>query len=1395
MVSRYALCAIVKNENPDLLEWITHHHLIGFDTIFIYDNMSDDGTPELVESLMEHIDVRLLRWPQNDPYSQIHAYENCIRYYGHDYDWMAFLDADEFLISSRGETISSLLSRHEGHAGIAINWMIFGSSGMASMDGRLVMETFVRRAEDGFHLNAHVKVIIRPSHFTAVENPHYSQVYGKYYGPDGDDIRWSTTKGVSAEIIHNDWRVHHYIIRSETHWSRRLARGQADQTIRHEEDRILHDRNEVVDTTAAMAAKNVRDFLQARDMLGYTNSGQGVLSPAMIPQSRSIFLDASSLGDAVTALPALYDLAKTCQLRLAVNCPAIRQLWAGPRVTFIDRTPDLVRLTIWNAHVRYYKSDLHMVQSWFWNIGFPIPETAERPILRSDAVGCDGAPDVIISPYSHSDPGNNIKVWDYQLWNTVISQLLDEGLTVAVCGVFSDERNPRFWQDDRVVELDSLPLRRLSELLKAARCVATIDNGVGHLSSLLNTRHVHLIPRHDNLCSENWVRSLSDYSEIIYADFQSLASSTVLSAIEGMTQRVGVRPADPQHVDHAASRHIPKESLAAVGCLDEIGSDGVSGWIVNDNNPAEVLKIAIFIDNLHQFDVVCDGHRPDLLKAGKGTDRGGFFFQIPQTVLPGTEHVLSVRTLLGDTISLSMNGVQHATIPFSLRDEPARRGPILPPVHGRLDDMHQGRFRGWAYRQDDQTGERQGSCVIAVKLNDTVIAEVLADRPRPDVAGEIGTNLRCGFEFVPPSRYAKPYPQTFTFVIMPENLELANSPLTTAFLDFKHLYDMAETADRVLEDVSRWRDAMHNMLPASQFTVEHYDEWARRYQRALRRHVDLARQSQPPSSGSMSMPLVSIIVPVYRPHIPHFEAAVESVVLQTYRHWELILVDDGSGKDDLTEIMAGMALRDRRIKVVLDQPNGGISIATNRAIAEAHGDWIVFFDHDDLLASVAIEVMVRAAQRSGAKMLYSDEDKIDELGHFSEPAFKPDWNLRMLMATNYVCHLLMVRREVVAQVGPLRKEFDGAQDYDMILRLGQAVGSEAILHVPEVLYHWRKTANSTATIVSNKSYAIQAGAAAVAAFALSLGHDTQVESILSTTIYRIRWQFTEEPKVTIIIPFKDGIEMTSRCVNTLLEVTEYKNYDVILVDNGSVTPEARQFCNNILKQTKVRILPVHEEFNYSRLNNLAARLTDAEFFVFMNNDLFVLGGDWLRIMMNEALAAPDVGIVGGKLLYPSGLIQHAGVVLGVHGVAGHVFSGMPGDFAGYAGRAVLAQEMSAVTAACMLMRASVFREVGGFDEEKLKVAFNDVDLCLKAGKAGYRVIFTPDFVAEHHESVSRGTDDDPIKHARFTREVSTMVERWGSLLARDPHYSKQFALNREPYIDLVLPENGFIDLA
>ncbi len=817
-------------------------------------------------------------------------------------------------------------------------------------------------------------------------------------------------------------------------------------------------------------------------------------------------------------------------------------------------------------------------------------------------------------------------------------------------------------------------------------------------------------------------------------------------------------------------------SASDITCFLDHFQDGVAkGWACHRPSLPASTSLQVHVDGDHLFDVTCDTFRADV-EDNLGHGNVGFSFVVPLGYHDGLPHLLTLRTVSGGTVAMGTAGVFSDRREFTVFRQPV--------VRSNVDEMDQSMLKGWVVVGSDSAAPLLGSCLVRVTCDEEDVALVTANRPRPDVAAAIGCDVNCGFFVRLPDSYRTTRSRQIRFFVMPDGIELSRSPLTANFINQDYAMRLDGTVDaisRIAAELGTLKSQLEAMQPRSGFDVASYDPWARLYLRELQARLEQERRVRPIADP----PLVSVVMPIYRPVLADFEAAVDSVVRQTYRNWELVLVDDGSASELLDATLAQMTQAQSRIRVWRSAGNLGIGGATNAALGLAAGAWVVFFDHDDLLVPEALECLVRAQAASGGRLLYSDEDKVDEFGFFSEPALKPDWSHRFLLGQNYINHLVMVERALAAQVGFISPGYDGAQDHEFLLKVSEALAPGEIVHVPEILYHWRKGANSTASSGAVKAYAVDAGIRAVGDHLARRGRTAQVSSVGGHTMYKVDWSFEHEPGVTIVIPFKDRAAMTRRCVEAVLTRTRYANLSIVLVDNNSTEPETRDFLDEFSAHAQVRVMQVHEEFNYSRLNNLAVAAADSDFVLLMNNDVFVQDGYWLRVLVNEALAADDVGAVGGKFLYENRTVQHAGVLLGMGGVAGHVFHGERESSFGYANLLVLAHEVSAVTAACMLVRRDVYLEVGGLDEVHLKVAFNDIDLCIKVREAGYRVIMAPDFVAEHHESISRGSDDRPDKAERFRRESATMIERWGETLRQDPYYSRFFQLEGRTYFDLV----------
>ena len=556
-----------------------------------------------------------------------------------------------------------------------------------------------------------------------------------------------------------------------------------------------------------------------------------------------------------------------------------------------------------------------------------------------------------------------------------------------------------------------------------------------------------------------------------------------------------------------------KTTRSPVYCLfDVVDLTGLHGWAFDQERPSEPVTLRVIVDGTEIGQIRCDHPRPDVAAAGAGPELVGMKFPLPDALLDGRVHRLALRDMTNRPVSIISGDEPRETITFAVAS--------MPDVRASIDGLKRGGLEGWVLRSERGSEALRGDCMLRFSWNDTTIGYTRANRFRSDVATAMNVGPNCGFRFVLPPALRRPGRIQIRAYLMPENAELQGSPITVRIADSdeeERLLELVQAVDKLEREAARLRRSIRDLLPGPSYGLDQYDEWFRFYMADLRARVASERRQ----AGG---PLVSVVCPVYRPALEYFAAAVESVKAQTYANWELILVDDCSRQPAVTALMDRLAASDPRIKVLQHRQNGGISKATNTAIAAARGEWIALFDHDDMLVDVALEVMAGAI-RPDTALLYSDEDKIDDSGLHSEPAFKPEWNYRYMLSVNFICHLTMIRRDVLAAVGPLRKAYDGAQDHDLFLRISERVDDAAIQHVSEVLYHWRKTPRSTAAAGDNKPYARRAGAKAVSDHLERVGRPATVTPIGETTMYMHKWRVKEEPEVTIIIPFKDQVDM------------------------------------------------------------------------------------------------------------------------------------------------------------------------------------------------------------------------------------------------------------------------------
>lgn len=527
-------------------------------------------------------------------------------------------------------------------------------------------------------------------------------------------------------------------------------------------------------------------------------------------------------------------------------------------------------------------------------------------------------------------------------------------------------------------------------------------------------------------------------------------------------------------------------------------------------------------------------------------------------------------------------------------------------------------------------------------------------------------------------------------------------------------------------------------------------------------------------------PLFSIVVPLYKTPLPYLEDLIRSIQAQTYGKWELYL-SDGSGKESLLkEVLRNYARKEKRIHIIENDCRLNISDNTNRALEQADGDYVVFVDHDDTLAPDALYECVKVLNREpDAEVIYTDSDKLSENGkRYSEPCFKPDFNLDLLRCQNYICYLTVIQKRFLDKVGYLNPNYSGVQDYDHILRCVER--TNRIVHIPKILYHWRMCPGSVAVDTDNKPYTYELFQKILREHYERMGIQAEVKAVFPGVV-RTVYQLPYEPLVSVIIANKDHREDLMRCAESLEQESEYKNLEILIVENNSVSEEIFAYYDQVQRQyDNVRVLRYEKEFNYADIQNYAAVRAKGDYLLLLNNDTWLERPESIREMLGYCMR-DEVGIVGAKLLYPDDTIQHAGVIVGLGGVADHAFTGMDKDEPGYCCRALCAQEYSAVTAACLMVKKSVYNAVGGMDVE-LKVAFNDVDFCLRVKEAGHKIIYNPFAVWYHDESKTRGAEDTPEKIERFRGEIEYFQRRWADFLYKgDPAYNPNLALDRHDF--------------
>ena len=559
-----------------------------------------------------------------------------------------------------------------------------------------------------------------------------------------------------------------------------------------------------------------------------------------------------------------------------------------------------------------------------------------------------------------------------------------------------------------------------------------------------------------------------------------------------------------------------------------------------------------------------------------------------------------------------------------------------------------------------------------------------------------------------------------------------------------------------------------------------YRQWVTQLRHSRQRRSDRAA----PKLGALpELPRISVLLPIYNPELKVLAAAIDSVKAQGYENWELCSSDDASTDPKCGRSSKRAPRPIRGSKLIFRETNGHISAASNTALALATGEWCALLDQDDEFAEHALAVVaLEMDAHPEARVIYSDEDKIDLAGVRSNPFFKPDWNPELFHGQNFINHLGVYQTALLREIGGFREGYEGSQDYDLAARCFDRIRPAQVRHIPRILYHWRSVPGSLAELPNAKPYAREAARRALRDHLSRKGITGRVEPCPENKeSHRVIYALPDPaPRVTIVIPTRDRMALLRRCVESLRAVTDYPAFDILIVDNDSTDAETLDYLRQLEAEGAASILHEPGPFNFSRLNNRAADHARGEILAFLNNDIEAGESGWLTEMVSHAARA-EVGAVGARLWYRDGTLQHGAVVLGLGGVAGHAHHRVPPGHPGYFNRAILQQNCSAVTAACMLTRKSVFQELNGFNERDLGINFNDIDYCLRLRARGWQVVWTPYANLVHDESGSRGHHEDPKEQAQFFREATYMQETHGDALLHDPFYNPNLSLTLPGY--------------
>lgn len=798
----------------------------------------------------------------------------------------------------------------------------------------------------------------------------------------------------------------------------------------------------------------------------------------------------------------------------------------------------------------------------------------------------------------------------------------------------------------------------------------------------------------------------------------------------------------------------------------------INGWCIDDDGLIPQLELRINQKNVNYEFVPIP--RPDVCKK----------YNFDNSSLQNGFRIIYDEQDEVNTIQLYAKSTNNAKLICDIDNEDIKKYIVCDTVEYAIDNVHIDRdaniqiISGWACSYYDESISYQ-----IIDDENTVIDSNVRVINREDLYRMkyvTRENKYCGFMITYPAKKDRNYYLVIKSETYNQKIDLTKVNYTS-FMDKVKVYKNMITTENISKGLSYLKKngvikffKRIKQGPGYQFS---YAEWFEQHR------VSQIQLKQQKETNFEYEPKISVIVPTYNTPLDFLKEMIDSVKNQSYANWQLCIADGSDEQNPARKVIQEYAEGDSRIVVCYLNENYGISGNTNKALELADGEYVGLFDHDDLLTPDALFEVVSSLQENRHDIIYTDEDKLDnKKKEYVDPNFKPDYNIDLFRSHNYITHFFVVKTEIIKDIGGFDSKYDGAQDYDLMFRCIEK--SQSIHHIPKILYHWRMHAASTAENPESKMYCYDAGKHAIEDHYKRIGVDAQVELMPKPLwgLYRTTYSTKDNPLVSIIIPNMEHKDILKTCIDSLYNINTYNNFEIIIVENNSTSKEIFDYYNE-LENTydNIKVVKWDNEFNYSALNNYGVKYAKGDYYLFLNNDTEVIAPHAISEMVGCCIR-DEVGIVGAKLLYEDDTVQHAGVVIGFGGFAGHIFTGIEKDDYGYMMRARINCDYSAVTAACMMVDKKCFEAVNGFDE-KFKVACNDIDFCLRVRQLNKLVVFNAFSLWHHYESKSRGYEDSIEKIKRFESEVSLFQERWIDILTEgDPYYNSNFKIEYGPFM-------------